>query len=989
MPGTMDESHDASDSDTSTASQMPYTQPAFGTQIPHLARARSDLDEPQLLGVTPLEPVLAGNTQRVEIRPVQNSAMYEKLTTLLGPRQKPKPTTPSASSALGFVQSAFARPKSAHSAAEPAEQATESPSRSGTHHENARGALASPKPSGHPSKEVPSPLVRDGDAALGAGDSEANVVPADDTAVAPECSWMKGFIFNSEALKVPRLQEECLNKESSWLKPQPGCPPFQDGNMPQLILQTLHRMADELATEDHAISEDGSDVDPSPDSLPEGINLSAESVPQTTQDDDASSGVLSWDASPEPPQRPTNPGQGLPPNSSAETQALGAGQSKTKSSSLGKQLQHPDVIDISDDEPIEIKSSPPAVQAPMDSDVEMEMEESIPQALGEDLAESASPSMKKPAISSSGQTQPQSVVQVEETPDGKGKTANYIQDATLSKSNPEQAQNSSGESKHTSSTSIIYSTYDVPDAPSSAEPAQRQIQTNVKLEERSPRKQREERPARDAAGSVEHMPENSQVLDEPCNVENTADEVSVKRERQVSEALSIEATIPSAATPQRVVSQPKETNPETPSAMPHTVSGSVKRKLEISPAKSNRRHSKRREIKIVGFGDVSPVTIDPVAKLRGEREESLRRFRGQRNSSISSENLHEPTRTSTAARGPDAMDIDSTDTPRDRIASVARSPRHQSLYDEPSPGPAQSAQPRQSQPAQRQVQSRDVQSPKANNATENVQTVFQSFKAAYPEYKGDTNHFHNQCKQMYLLDLEDKMVPKWQWDDFIIRNRTDYRDHALECLDRGENAEPYYRFYKDSIRDTLYRKGIIQGPETLETALGEVGMAIEDLTLTEPPRTQLPSRKSLPSSFNQVRKPYYDNIAASHTRPRQSLPSSSHSHNHNRHQQLPSSVSRYAPLRQQQQQPFTSSRDPSPAPQPPARESTGDPFRDFYFGLQRSTSWTGSTKVSLFPPFLFSLPSSLCPLYSPLQSLNALTNHTPTFFPWSKKKHQS
>ena len=104
-------------------------------------------------------------------------------------------------------------------------------------------------------------------------------------------------------------------------------------------------------------------------------------------------------------------------------------------------------------------------------------------------------------------------------------------------------------------------------------------------------------------------------------------------------------------------------------------------------------------------------------------------------------------------------------------------------------------------------------------------TVFQSFKAAYPEYNGNEKHFENQCNQMYQLEQEDKMVPKWQWDDFIIRNRTDYSQYAMDCIDQGENPEPYYRFYKDNIRNTLYTRGIIQNTKTLQRALEELGVA--------------------------------------------------------------------------------------------------------------------------------------------------------------------
>ncbi|KAF2691913.1 hypothetical protein K458DRAFT_411615 [Lentithecium fluviatile CBS 122367] len=104
-----------------------------------------------------------------------------------------------------------------------------------------------------------------------------------------------------------------------------------------------------------------------------------------------------------------------------------------------------------------------------------------------------------------------------------------------------------------------------------------------------------------------------------------------------------------------------------------------------------------------------------------------------------------------------------------------------------------------------------------------LDTVFQKFKAAYPEYTGSTQHFMGQCKQMYKLDLEDKMVPKWQWDDFVIRNSTDYKHYLLQCSEEGEDPEPYYRFYKDNMRDTLYSKSVLKNRKTLLSALDELG----------------------------------------------------------------------------------------------------------------------------------------------------------------------
>ena len=100
--------------------------------------------------------------------------------------------------------------------------------------------------------------------------------------------------------------------------------------------------------------------------------------------------------------------------------------------------------------------------------------------------------------------------------------------------------------------------------------------------------------------------------------------------------------------------------------------------------------------------------------------------------------------------------------------------------------------------------------------------VFETFKRAYPLYPGNERQFLGQCKNIDKLDQQDKMVPKWQWDDFIVRYQTDYRGYADQCLHNGEDPEPYYRFYKDNFQDTLFQECIIQSRKTLFTAITEL-----------------------------------------------------------------------------------------------------------------------------------------------------------------------
>ena len=108
------------------------------------------------------------------------------------------------------------------------------------------------------------------------------------------------------------------------------------------------------------------------------------------------------------------------------------------------------------------------------------------------------------------------------------------------------------------------------------------------------------------------------------------------------------------------------------------------------------------------------------------------------------------------------------------------------------------------------------------------------------------------------------------------------------------------------------------------------------LALLEQPK---PSRKSLPSTFNQPKQPPQDRINKTNVQPRHSLPAQPH----------PRSRPPPPTVRQ------SSSMSASGLPQPDVAinteipSTTGDPFRDYFFAVQRSTSWTGSTKVSSKP----------------------------------------
>ncbi|KAI4653763.1 hypothetical protein J4E93_001530 [Alternaria ventricosa] len=913
-------------------SQMMGTQLPFGTQLPLPSRPHAGNEELQVIGVNRLEPVLGGNTQRKEIRPGAANTDYEKrqemqLLGLLGRLPNPNARKPGATSANGFVQSAFGKQQS--DATPAVDESLEVPSDASQQHSKnsepeAGNEEPSPSVSNHERKRVK--RVRElspesAKATENVRNEEQTIEQSlieDDSETVPPCSWMADLIFNSETLKVPKIQRHCLDRETSWLKPQPGVQPFQAGNMPQSILMACHRMADERAgaeTDDESDPDPSAEtVDPSPKSLQQKTQDDEPAItkndrsastkddePETTQDDSDIGSEISWDTSPEPPSRPARAHQELPPDSSIEKPAS---QSKHDSASqripASKQSQNCSVVEISDgDEPTRPPSSPPVLAAPADSDDEMNMEESVPQALGEDLTRHREETSANSKLPKSDPLRSPVVVQVKETPDGKGKNA-------------PGAQSSSGEPKQQSSTSIVHSTYDTPSLSDLAELGVMQSSGDkhkgVEVPSSVP-----QGPNGDNTGDIEMIDNIPDAQD--LNGGTAAAQRSQHRLDQGSKSTSF-----SHATTKSTHLSPENRGVQSSPAVPHLASQSTKRKLISSPTKSKRRQSKRREIKIVGFGDEAPSAIDPVTALRKERDESLRRWREQRNSSTSFDSRPETTSRFTT-EDPDAMEIDGAVKVEKKEPSPSMSPRHQDLYDEPSPRQAKPVanpvpQPPTAHP-QLQDRSRDprprgpvpitMQPPpvSSNQADQNgAQTVFQSFKATYPQYDGDEKHFRNQCTQMYQLEQEDKMVPKWQWDDFVIRNRTDYRQYAMDCIGQGEDPEPYHRFYKNDIRDTLYKEGIIKNTKTLERALEELSGGPPARPAESRPAVQSapkpkPVRKSLPGSFNQPKTPTHDRINNAHS--------------------------------------------------PPTTTSTGDKYRDFVFAMQRSASWTGSTEVSPKP----------------------------------------
>jgi hypothetical protein len=1024
--------------DASQAASQSHTQMAFDTQLPHAPRVRPSEDAPKIIGVRSLEPVLAGNTQREDIRPVSRKATTTgfndsaKLLSLLGRTVNSNanyPSKPRASPSQSRKTVSTPQQPSSPAATQMLTQLPTHVQRQPTQSQTATNdiRLKSPKQTKGKQQASESKAVSPGvEDSTEQDTGQAHAAQASQSCgnylqkLASECSWMQDFEFTREAFKVPPEQLNILRNQDSWHKPLPGHK-FPDGNIPVNILTRLERSVDQEAAKESAPdSDDEMEDDPSPEFPVGSIATSTESAPQPTQDTQDPSSPIPWSPSPTPvpPRMLAQSNQQLPPDSSEPTGATA--DDKDGKASIVTQTRHPVFIDLSnEDERNDPPSSPPVEDMPMALDEDVGMEEYVPRGLGEDSLEAED--QQSPHHVPSASPSPRSIVQVKETPYVKGKNGEH---EARTVSPPIRRPSSSGMSKETSSTSIIYGTYN-DKAPSGLDLVVPHSDSNFRARPKGANesvqqlKDRQQTPPHKLSAQLstdavlddsthdmfmaeadvsplrDHVePENTESDNiEPDNISLQVVTGQDSNPTSLPEAISISAQMPpniswpaapAASLLEGLFNNREHSAKDIMSTSPSTMPGTGKRKHDNSPTKKSGRHSKRREIKIPAFGDDTPDLTDPVSAMRHYRDEEYKKFREARNSSASVDSRPDSAGRAETQQHGDAMQIDRPSVLGNDAQTPALSSRLESLYDEPnhnkpvpavaavvSSGPVSVASPTvyESVPEASSLHTFTTGQGQSTttSSTEAPRTVFESFKAAYPEYTGDIKHFQGQCTQMIKLDREDKMVPKWQWDDFIIRNRTDYKDYALQCVDQGENPEPYHRFYKDTIRDTVYRKGIIEGRSTLLEALRQLKVQAPGseprATPTKPMRKEKRSRGSLPSAFNQPKPPNeHGSSITPHNRPRHSLPSRP-PHN-DRTPVDHTSTNKPRGTATTASRDVSSSARSTPKPNPTRLALDGaatpcttpvnghttagasDPFRDAIKAWKRTTSLTGSTKVS-------------------------------------------
>ncbi|KAL8801332.1 MAG: hypothetical protein Q9182_004538 [Xanthomendoza sp. 2 TL-2023] len=95
--------------------------------------------------------------------------------------------------------------------------------------------------------------------------------------------------------------------------------------------------------------------------------------------------------------------------------------------------------------------------------------------------------------------------------------------------------------------------------------------------------------------------------------------------------------------------------------------------------------------------------------------------------------------------------------------------------------------------------------------------IYLRFQSAYPEYLGSKAHFIGMCKKIDQLYQADRMEHKSLWDDYIVRHRIEYPKYLERCLENAEDPKTYERFYREEVDEPRYTRRIIL-PSTLSEA---------------------------------------------------------------------------------------------------------------------------------------------------------------------------
>ena len=113
-----------------------------------------------------------------------------------------------------------------------------------------------------------------------------------------------------------------------------------------------------------------------------------------------------------------------------------------------------------------------------------------------------------------------------------------------------------------------------------------------------------------------------------------------------------------------------------------------------------------------------------------------------------------------------------------------------------------------------------------SNAQSASGSIFDVFKATYPSYTGDIKHFVTMCIKISTLLKAGRMEYQSLWDDFIIRQRTEYASYVIGCTEGGEDPMAYEDSYSNAIMERIYRR-LVLTRRNLDEALSLVPQGSE------------------------------------------------------------------------------------------------------------------------------------------------------------------
>lgn len=89
------------------------------------------------------------------------------------------------------------------------------------------------------------------------------------------------------------------------------------------------------------------------------------------------------------------------------------------------------------------------------------------------------------------------------------------------------------------------------------------------------------------------------------------------------------------------------------------------------------------------------------------------------------------------------------------------------------------------------------------------ETLYARFKAAYPEYSGSSKHFTTLCSKIARVIGGGGFMPRYLWDDFVIRQKLEYSDYIQQCVEEGADPLSYENYYSQKIDEPRFTKKII------------------------------------------------------------------------------------------------------------------------------------------------------------------------------------